>query len=53
MALWLSWCYALPLRDCANAVAAAQEVLARVNQEFAQGRILPTTVDIGFPPAKP
>lgn len=35
-------------RDCANAVAAAQEILTRVNQEVTEGRILPTTVGIGL-----
>jgi adenylate cyclase len=35
-------------RDCPNAVAAAQEILARVNEEVDRGRILPTTVGIGL-----
>jgi adenylate cyclase len=35
-------------RDCANAVAAAREILDRVHQEVAQGTILPTTIGIGL-----
>lgn len=35
-------------RDCPNAVAAAREILARVEQETAAGRILPTRVGIGL-----
>jgi len=35
-------------RDCANAVEAAQEILARVQQEVDAGTILPTTVGIGL-----
>lgn len=35
-------------RDCANAVAAAQEILARVEEEVARGAVLPTRVGIGL-----
>ena len=35
-------------KDCANALEAAQEILARVHQEVASGTILPTTVGIGL-----
>ena len=35
-------------KDCANAVEAAQEILARVQQEVDAGTILPTTVGIGL-----
>ncbi|HEV3469674.1 MAG TPA: adenylate/guanylate cyclase domain-containing protein [Pyrinomonadaceae bacterium] len=35
-------------RDCANAVAAAREILSRVEEEAASGRILPTRVGIGL-----
>ena len=35
-------------RDCANALKAAQEILARVQQEVEAGTILPTTVGIGL-----
>ncbi|HEX6624582.1 MAG TPA: adenylate/guanylate cyclase domain-containing protein, partial [Pyrinomonadaceae bacterium] len=35
-------------RDCANAVAAAREILARVEEEVAGGRVLPTRVGIGL-----
>jgi adenylate cyclase len=35
-------------RDCANAVAAAQEILARVEEEVASGAVLPTRVGIGL-----
>jgi adenylate cyclase len=35
-------------RDCANALEAAQEILARVRQEVEAGTILPTTVGIGL-----
>ena len=35
-------------KDCANAVGAAQEILARVQQEVDAGTILPTTVGIGL-----
>jgi adenylate cyclase len=35
-------------RDCANALAAAREILERVQQEVELGRILPTTVGIGL-----
>jgi adenylate cyclase len=35
-------------RDCANAFEAAQEILARVDQEITDGRILPTRVGIGL-----
>jgi len=35
-------------KDCANAVEAAQEILARVQQEVEAGTILPTTVGIGL-----
>jgi adenylate cyclase len=34
--------------DCLNGVAAAQEILSRVNEEVTQGRVLPTTVGIGL-----
>lgn len=34
--------------DCLNAIAAAREILMRVNEEVTQGRILPTTVGIGL-----
>lgn len=34
--------------DCANALKAAQEILARVQQEVEAGTILPTTVGIGL-----
>src|SRR5215471_2509178 len=34
--------------DCLNAIAAAREILVRVNDEVAAGRILPTTVGIGL-----
>ncbi len=35
-------------RDCANALDAAQEILARVRDEVEAGTILPTTVGIGL-----
>ena len=35
-------------RDCANAVAAAREILSRVEQEVARGHVLPTRVGIGL-----
>lgn len=35
-------------RDCANALEAAREILARVQQEAKSGTILPTTVGIGL-----
>lgn len=35
-------------KDCANALEAAQEILARVNKEVEAGTILPTTVGIGL-----
>ena len=35
-------------RDCANALEAAQEILARVREEVEAGNILPTTVGIGL-----
>ena len=35
-------------RDCANAVEAAREILARVEEEVAVGRVLPTRVGIGL-----
>lgn len=35
-------------KDCANALEAAQEILARVHQEVQSGTILPTTVGIGL-----
>src|ERR1700741_1272735 len=35
-------------KDCANALKAAQEILARVQQEVEAGSILPTTVGIGL-----
>jgi len=35
-------------RDCANALEAAREILARVQQEADSGTILPTTVGIGL-----
>jgi adenylate cyclase len=35
-------------KDCANALEAAQEILARVHQEVESGTILPTTVGIGL-----
>ena len=35
-------------KDCANAVEAAQEILARLRQEIEAGTILPTTVGIGL-----
>jgi adenylate cyclase len=35
-------------KDCANAVEAAQEILARVQREVNAGTILPTTVGIGL-----
>ena len=35
-------------RDCANAFEAALEILARVNQEAEEGRILPTRIGIGL-----
>jgi adenylate cyclase len=35
-------------RDCANAVEAALEILARVDEEVAVGRVLPTRVGIGL-----
>src|ERR1043165_431136 len=35
-------------KDCANALKAAQEILARVQQEVEAGTILPTTVGIGL-----
>jgi adenylate cyclase len=35
-------------KDCVNAVAAAQEILARLRQEIDAGTILPTTVGIGL-----
>jgi len=34
--------------DCLNAIAAAREILVRVNEEVTCGRILPTTVGIGL-----
>ena len=34
--------------DCANALDAAQEILARVDEEVSRGRILPTKVGIGL-----
>jgi adenylate cyclase len=35
-------------KDCANALEAAREILARVHQEVEAGAILPTTVGIGL-----
>jgi adenylate cyclase len=35
-------------KDCANALEAAQEILARLHQEVESGTILPTTVGIGL-----
>jgi len=35
-------------KDCANALEAAQEILARVHHEVQSGTILPTTVGIGL-----
>ena len=35
-------------KDCANALDAAQEILARVNKEVESGTILPTTIGIGL-----
>ena len=35
-------------KDCANALEAAQEILARVRKEVESGTILPTTVGIGL-----
>lgn len=35
-------------KDCANALDAAQEILARVHKEVESGTILPTTVGIGL-----
>lgn len=35
-------------RDCANALEAAREILARIKLEAASGTILPTTVGIGL-----
>jgi adenylate cyclase len=35
-------------KDCANALEAAQEILARVRQEVESGAILPTTIGIGL-----
>jgi adenylate cyclase len=35
-------------KDCVNALKAAQEILARVQQEVKAGTILPTTVGIGL-----
>lgn len=35
-------------RDCHNALAAAQEILVRVDEEVARGRVLPTGVRIGI-----
>ena len=35
-------------KDCANALDAAQEILARVRREVESGTILPTTVGIGL-----
>lgn len=35
-------------RDCANALEAAREILARIKQEAESGTILPTTVGIGL-----
>ena len=35
-------------KDCANALDAAQEILARVRREVESGAILPTTVGIGL-----
>lgn len=35
-------------KDCANALEAAQEILARVHKEVESGAILPTTVGIGL-----
>jgi adenylate cyclase len=35
-------------RDCANALEAAREILARVREEVETGTILPTTVGIGL-----
>ena len=35
-------------KDCANALEAAQEILARVNKEVESGTILPTTIGIGL-----
>ena len=35
-------------RDCANAVNAAREILARVEEEVAHGNVLPTRVGIGL-----
>jgi adenylate cyclase len=34
--------------DCSNGVAAAREILLRVEEEVALGRVLPTTVGIGL-----
>jgi adenylate cyclase len=34
--------------DCLNGVAAAREILVRVDQEVARGNVLPTTVGIGL-----
>ena len=35
-------------KDCANALEASQEILARVQKEVESGTILPTTVGIGL-----
>ena len=35
-------------KDCANALEAAREILARVHQEVESGTIIPTTVGIGL-----
>ena len=35
-------------KDCANALEAAQEILARVKKEVESGTILPTTIGIGL-----
>lgn len=34
--------------DCLNGVAAAREILTRVEEEVAQGHVLPTTIGIGL-----
>jgi adenylate cyclase len=34
--------------DCLNAIAAAREILMRVNEEVSAGRILPTNIGIGL-----
>lgn len=34
--------------DCLNAIAAAREILFRLNEEVSAGRVLPTTVGIGL-----